>query len=121
MTDRYLKVILTVIALELLWIGVKDLGTPLAAQATRPPSAAAAKAPAAPIPVVIKAVEMDAPPRGAMPIYSTAPLSVEVTLPVKIEADQPIAIVGGGPVKVEADKPIPVETVRYVPGKTPGE
>ena len=32
MTDRYLKIILTVIALELFWLGVKDIGTPVAAR-----------------------------------------------------------------------------------------
>jgi hypothetical protein len=30
--DRYLKVILTVIAIELLWIGVRDMAPPVAAQ-----------------------------------------------------------------------------------------
>jgi hypothetical protein len=30
--DRYLKVILTIIAIELLWIGVRDLAPPVAAQ-----------------------------------------------------------------------------------------
>ena len=33
MSDRYLKVVLTVIALELGWIAMKDGGTPVGAQA----------------------------------------------------------------------------------------
>ena len=35
--DRYVKTVLTIIALELFWIGVKDLGTPVTAQASLTP------------------------------------------------------------------------------------
>ena len=38
MADRYLKVVLTVIAIELAWLGVKDVGTPVAAQANTAPA-----------------------------------------------------------------------------------
>jgi hypothetical protein len=116
MSDRYLKAILTVIALELLWIGAKDAGTPLGAQAQPAPAAAAQPAPAAaasPMPVVIKAIEIDAPTRGALPVFSALPLGVEVSGPVKIEADQPI--------RVEVERPLPVKSVPYEPARTPGE
>ena len=35
--DRYVKTVLTIIALELFWIGVKDLATPVTAQAALTP------------------------------------------------------------------------------------
>jgi hypothetical protein len=109
MSDRYLKIILTVIALELLWIGVKDLGTPLGAQAPATQAAALAT----PMPVVIKAVEIDSTTRGALPVSSARPLGVEVSGPVKIEADQPI--------RVEVERPLPVRNVPYEPAARPGE
>ena len=41
--DRYVKVVLTIIALELFWIGVKDPAPPVAAQAQpRPPRSSSA-------------------------------------------------------------------------------
>jgi hypothetical protein len=116
MSDRYLKAILTVIALELLWIGAKDAVTPLGAQAPAPAAQAAAQpAPAVtmPMPVVIRAIEIDAPTRGALPVYSALPLGVEVSGPVKIEADQPI--------QVRAEQPLPVRSVPYEPARKPGE
>lgn len=121
MSDRYLKAVLTVIALELLWLGVKDSGTPVWAQArgAQPPAAAQPAAPA-PTRVVITGVDMDASSRG-LPVFSANPLTVEVASPVKIEADEPIAIVGSAPIRVEAEKPLPVETVPFVPAKKPGE
>ena len=128
MSDRYLKIVLTVIAVELFWLGVKDIGIPLraqqpaAAQAAQPGQPPAKTPPAqAPMPVVIKAIEIETPVRGALPVYSAMPLSVEVTGPVRIEADEPIAIVTNTPLKVEADRPLPVESVPYTPAKKPGE
>jgi hypothetical protein len=107
MKDRYLKVILTIIAVELLWLGVKDIGTPVSAQA-------------GPQPVVITGIALT-DPRGALPVLSAAPLLVDV--------DRPLPIVGAAPLKVEADKPLPIEAARpllvqsvpYTPGRTPGE
>jgi hypothetical protein len=150
MTDRYIKIVLTVIALELFWIGAKDLGTGVAAQAApaRAGQAAPARAgqapqpaqaqqpappaqpskPLQPVPVVITGIELQDPPanaahptRAALPIYAVRML--------KVDADRPLAVVGAAPMKVEADKPLPVKsdeplTVRsvpYTPGRTPGE
>jgi hypothetical protein len=110
MTDRYLKAILTVIAIELLWLGVKDVGTPLAAQATPAPAR-----------VIVTGVEIDTATRGALPMFSALPLTVEITRPVKIEADTPVAVSIGGPLKVEADLPLPVRSVPYEPARAPGE
>jgi len=53
--DRYLKVVLTVIALELAWIGVKDFADPASAQG-------------APARVVIAGIEMDAAQPAYLPV-----------------------------------------------------
>ena len=34
-TDRYLRIILTIIAVELLWLGIRDLTPTVSAQASR--------------------------------------------------------------------------------------
>ena len=124
MTDRYLKIVLTVIALELFWLGVKDLGQPVAAQT------AAAR-------VVIAGVDV-APGttvNGALPVIvrpgdvalriqadrADRPLQTMVGRPVRIETDRPLPITIDRPVKVEADTPLKVEQIGYVPARRPGE
>lgn len=122
MTDRYVKAILTVIAIELLWLGVKDIGTPVSAQAAY-----------APTPVIIRGIELR-PERitnvmTALPMYAVepveietkAPLPVEAPRPLPVEAPRPLPIVGSVPLRIEVDKPIPVNQVGYTPGRRPGE
>ena len=115
MGDRYLKAILTVIALELLWLGVKDIGTPIAAQAN------AAQANAAPLAVIIRGIEMRGRLPNAIPIYDPEPITITTTRPLPIEAPRPIPIQGSVPLRIEADRPIPVINVGYTPGAKPGE
>jgi hypothetical protein len=115
MKDRYLKVILTVIAVELLWLGVKDLGTPVSAQAN-----------GGPIPVIIRRIQIENANvrfQSALPFYQVEPMLVTATAgqPVTVQAVRPIPITAGGPLKIEADKPLPVENVGYTPGLKPGE
>ena len=127
MSDRYLKVVLTVIALELLWLGVKDIGTPVSAQQQARRDVT---------PVVITGVEMRALPieiRGielgnrmtnALPVFGAAggaAVAVAAPAPLPIEAPRPIPIVGSVPLRIQADRPIPVENVGYTPGQRPGE
>ena len=119
--DRYLKLILTVIALELFWIGIKDLTVPVSAQA-------------APTRVVITGVEMEAATYLPVAVVgnvttipvplrsSLEPLTVRVGSPVQIDTQQrPLKIEADQPLKIEADRPLKVETVRYTPGDRPGE
>ena len=121
MSDRYLKAVLTVIAFELLWLGVKDIGIPVSAQATKTPPAAQAPAAPAPMAVVIRGVEIQGQPPGMMPVISPLPLNVSITGPVTIDATEPIPVVAGVPLKVEADRPLPVQSVPYTPADKPGE
>jgi hypothetical protein len=102
--DRYLRVILTIIAIELLWLGLKDVAPSVAAQA-----------PAGPTPVVITGVRLENQPRDSMPTRVVGTVSVAVTpqTVVRIQADRPL--------KVEADTPLPVQQVDYTPRVRPGE
>jgi hypothetical protein len=115
--DRYLRFILTIIACELLWLGVKDVG-----------SYAQAQAPPEPTPVVITGFRSGNTDYNTLPVAvaggirivpgsTTLPgletMTVQVGRPVKIEADSPI--------KIEADKPLRVESVEYRSKSRPGE
>jgi hypothetical protein len=97
--DRYVKTILTIIALELFWIGVKDLGTPVTAQAALTP-------------VVIRGVQIPTGSNEYLPVGVVGqPVRIDATRPLKIEADRPI--------KVETDKPLKVENVGFTPTRNP--
>jgi hypothetical protein len=99
--DRYVKVVLTIIALELFWIGIKDTAPTVTAQAALTP-------------VVIRCIQL--PPRSEeyLPVGVVGqPLRVDTVRPVKIEADRPI--------KIEADRALKVENIGYTPAKNPGE
>jgi hypothetical protein len=104
--DRYLKLILTIIALELLWLGAKDFGAPLAAQ----------QAPPAATRVVIAGVDLDTG-NGLRSAFLPARIDGEV----RIVATSPLKIEAAGPLKVEADRPLPVQNVDYLPRTRPGE
>lgn len=119
--DRYLRIILTVIAVELLWIGVKSAAPPVSAQA-------------APTPVVIKAIELDTASAAFLPVavvgsYRQVPPGIRIIQPLTTRvdgialapADRPLKIEMDRPVKIEADRPLKVENVGYTPGQKPGE
>ena len=105
--DRYLRFILTVIAIELLWLGLKDLAPSVAAQAQ--PRAAA------PAPVVITGIRLDDRNQDALPVSAIGNVTVQLVpqTVVRIRADQPL--------KVEADRPLPVRQEDYAPRVRPGE
>jgi hypothetical protein len=99
--DRYVKIILTVIALELFWIGIKDTAPPVAAQGQLTP-------------VVIRSIQIPQTSNEYLPVGIVGqPVRVDVPRPVKIESDRPL--------KVETDRPLKVENVGYVPAPKPGE
>jgi hypothetical protein len=122
--DRYVKFILTVIALELAWIGLKDGAPAVVAQAQ-------------PTPVVIRGIEIAGPEGGFLPVAlvgsyrripagardAVGPLTAEVSTEraLRVETDRPLDVIVQGAVKVEADRPLRVESVPYRPGRGPGE
>jgi hypothetical protein len=121
-TDRYLKVVLTIIALELAWIGVKDFADPLSAQG-------------GPARVILTGIEMDAAQPAYLPVVvvgsvktipqpwrsSIDPLNARINAPVQIDTQRPLKIEADRPLKIESDQILKVETVRYTPGARPGE
>jgi hypothetical protein len=124
--DRYLKVVLTIIAVELGWIAMTHGAQPVAAQTAQTAAAAT--------PVVITGVQMRDQnaflPVGVMGGYRSPATNPRVEqLSVKIEADRPIRVDMPipvevrtmYPVKVEADKPLKIESVPYTPAQRPGE
>jgi hypothetical protein len=90
--DRYTKLILTVIALELGWIAINNAGVPVLAQRSEA------------MPVIIRGVEG---PPGKQPMI---PVNVMGSTVLRVESERPLEVVASQPVKIEADRPVPVET-----------
>jgi hypothetical protein len=97
--DRYVKIVLTIIALELFWIGIRDSAPPVAAQAQAGPSPA-------PIAVIIRGIQLPPASNDYLPVGV-------VGQPVRVEIPQPV--------KIEADRPLRVESVPYTPSARPGQ
>lgn len=121
-TDRYLRIVLTIIAIELLWLGVKDLAPGVSAQAVQAP----------PMRVVIAGIEIDPRDGDLLPVVvagqvrggvraSLEPVQVRVAGIVPVEARGTVKIEADRPLKIEADRPLRVESVPYTPGVRPGE
>jgi hypothetical protein len=108
MTDRYIKIVLTVIALELFWIGLRDVATPVSAQAPPPLT-----------PVVIRGIEVG--PNTMLPVSIDHAVTVRVDRALPITAEAPLPVAFDGPVEVTASQPLPVRQVPYVPSERPGE
>lgn len=120
--DRYLKAILTVIAVELFWLGVQDIAPRVSAQTTATP-------------VVITGVQMKQIDGGYLPVAIVGaarqipapyrnvlePVQVRITGTVPIDTSRPLKIEADRPLKVEADRPLKVESVPYTPAPRPGD
>lgn len=113
-TDRYLRIILTVIAIELLWLGLKDLAPAVSAQ-VEPTRVIIASVDGGFLPVALAGQTATAGRNPLRPIQIgiTGDVAITARTPLKIEADRPL--------KVEADRPLRVESVPYTPGSRPGE
>jgi hypothetical protein len=113
-TDRYLRIILTIIAIELLWLGLRDLAPTVVAQG-EPMRVVIASVDGGFLPVALAGQTATAGRNPLRPIQVgiTGDVSVQARTALKIEADRPL--------KVEADRPLKVESVRYTPGERPGE
>ena len=106
---RYLKVILTVIALELGWIALTLSAPPVAAQAQ-----------AEPTPVIISGIEL----RDQTDFLPVGVLGQPRDIPrVLARAFQPLDINlnNAQPLRVTVPVPLLVENVGYTPAKRPGE
>ncbi len=90
--DRYTKMLLTIIALELGWIALSGAGVQVSAQRNEA------------TPVIIRGVE--GPPGKEVFL----PVAVVGSTVLRVESARPLEVVASQPVKIEADQPIPVET-----------
>jgi hypothetical protein len=122
--DRYVKIVLTIIAVELLWIGLKDGAPAVVAQAQ-------------PQGVVIRGIDISGPEAGFLPVavvgsYRRIPaasrdavdrLTTEITSDraINVETARPLDVTVQGTVRVTAERPLRVESVPYTPSKGPGE
>ena len=108
--DRYLKVILTIIALELGWLALKDAGVPVLAQRGQPN----------PMQVVLTGVEL--PSRESLPVTLTgnnAVVPVMSARPMQIE--QPLIIMADRPLPVEnGPRPLVIQSVPAAAAPRPG-
>lgn len=119
--DRYLKIVLTVIAMELLWLGLKDAAPRVAAQdvATK---------------VVITGIELEPTGEAFVPValvgtYRQIPKAhaarlertrVHVIDPIAVEAPRPLKIETERPLPVTAEEPLPVRAIREPGSQRPG-
>jgi hypothetical protein len=99
--DRYMKLILTVIAIELGWLAIQGSAVPVVAQRG-----------AAPTQVVIKGIDLM--PRETLPV---SVINTNGSLPVTLTGNNAVVpIVAGRPLQIEqpvivhADRPLPVES-----------
>src|SRR5262245_32769548 len=107
--DRYLKIILTVIAIELGWLSVKDIAVPVSAQQPQQNQQAPQNQPLTA--VVIRGIDL--PCQGNVINCRETSLPVSVTrssAPVRVTADTPLPVDARGTVRIRQDQAIIVET-----------
>jgi hypothetical protein len=111
--DRYLKIVLTIIALELGWLAVKDSAVQVSAQQVQQPT-----------PVIIRGVEIGPTNEMTLPVTlmrTNAPIRVTAAQPIPIEAPAPIRVQEAQPIVVETRaRPLLIQSVPAVPAPRPG-
>ena len=99
MSDRYLKIILTVIALELGWMALKDTAVQVSAQQNQF------------TPVVIRGIELPCQSGPVNCKEELLPVSImRANNPLRVTADTPLQVDARGIVRIRADQPMLVET-----------
>jgi hypothetical protein len=103
--DRYLKIILTVIAIELGWLGVKDIAVPVSAQQTQQNQQQQLTG------VVIRGIDLPCAGNTINCRETSLPVSVtRTTAPMRITVDTPLPVDARGTVRIRQDQAIVVET-----------
>jgi Flp pilus assembly protein CpaB len=109
LSDRYVKIVLTVIAIELGWLGVKDVAVPVSAQQTQQAQQAPQNQQLTP--VVIRGIDL--PCQGNLINCRETSLPVSLTrtnAPVRVTADTPLPVDARGTVRIRQDQAFIVET-----------
>lgn len=116
-SDRYLKAVLTIIAIELGWIALTNTASPVSAQQDATP-------------VVITGIELRQPndflPVGVLGQLRSQrglqPLDINVRNErVPISVSQTLDVRAIGSIRIDSDRPIKVENVGYTPAQRPGD
>jgi hypothetical protein len=103
MSDRYLKIVLTVIALELGWIAMKDTAVNVSAQQAQQNQQ--------PTSVVIRGIDLPCQGNALNCRETTLPVSVNrANVPVRVTVDAPLPVDARGTVRIRQDQAIIVET-----------
>ena len=115
--DRYLKAVLTVIAIELGWIALAQTSSPVSAQQDATP-------------VVITGIELREP-NNFLPVgilgqvrnqRGFEPLDMNIRNDrVPVSVSQTLDVRAIGSIRIDSDRPIKVENVGYTPAQRPGE
>ena len=104
--DRYLKIILTVIAIELGWLSVKDIAVPVSAQQTQQNQQTQQLTP-----VVIRGIDLPCAGNTTNCRETSLPVSVtRTTAPMRITVDTPLPVDARGTVRIRQDQALLVET-----------
>lgn len=118
-TDRYIKIVLTVIACELLWLGLRESAPPVQAQA-------------APTPVVITGIDIDRADAGYVPVViagmtaqvpqAYGPFVTGLRAQVEVDSRRPVRITTAEALTVQTTpgRPLLVESIPARPGERPG-
>jgi hypothetical protein len=121
--DRYLKAILTVIALELGWIALQQTGSPVSAQQAATPVVLTGielqeQTDYMPVSILGQARSIPAPLAGRFRPLDTA-IRNEQSIPVSVPL--PIDVRTVGTIRIDTSRPLKVENVGYTPAPRPGE
>lgn len=124
--DRYLKAVLTLIAIELGWIALTLSGSPVSAQQQQQQQQGT--------PVVITGIDLqqssDYLPVGVLGQVRNTPAAFQPvattirndrTNAVPVSLPQPLDVRAVGAIRIDSDRPIKVENVGYTPAQKPGE
>ena len=121
--DRYLKVVLTIIAVELGWIALQHTGSPVIAQQTATPVVITGielqeRTDFLPVSVLGQARNVPAELAGRFRPLDTA-VRNDQSIPVSIPL--PIDVRAIGTIRIDTSRPLKVENVGYTPAPRPGE
>ena len=104
--DRYLRIVLTIIALELGWIALKDSAIDVSAQQNQPSQQNQQMTS-----VVIRGIDVPCPGNNVNCRETSLPVSLtRATVPVRVTADTPLPVDARGLIRIRQDQPFIVET-----------
>ena len=121
--DRYIKAVLTIIAIELGWLAIQQAGSPVSAQQTATPvviTGIALERPAEFLPVGVLG-QMRNVPASLTRSFGPVDANVRNDRPIAVSLPLPVDVRSVTPIRIDTDRPLKVENVGYTPAQRPGE